>query len=268
MTYYLISFLLYFLILFLIVITFRKPHEDENRKFKKVFIQEMMKGLSKSDVRSRKRRVKVLPLYQRILYWFWFTSVMVLMFLPAIVLSIARYYILEFFFVPDNAFYIDINTPSLLVFGVGVFLAGIALDVAYSYLTNRGIIRKADMLYQLGSFQDYPKKANVFISGVLLAVGLPLMILGFNSYRYFTHDEIVVKSALSINETSYLFSDVEYIKHSLYVDDTKSYTIVINNGKSLTLFEDITLNQEFMEAIADHHIEIKTVRVKPLWQLD
>jgi hypothetical protein len=266
MMYYLISFLLYFLILFLIVITFRKPHKDENRKFKKVFIQEMMKGLSKSDVRSRKKRVKVLPLYQRILYWLWFTSVMTLIFLPMIVLSIARYYILEFFFIPDHAFNIDFNTPSLLVFGVGVFLAGIALAVAYSYLTNRGIIREADMLYQLGSFQEYPKKANVFISGILLAVGLPLMILGFNSCRYFTHDEIVVKSALSINEKTYLFSDVEYIKHSLYVDDTTSYTFVIKNGKSITLFEDITINPEFMETIADHNIEIKTVRVKPLWQ--
>jgi len=254
--YYLISFLIYFLIIILFVLYFKKPDKNEYRQFKEVFTKEMMKGQIKSDVKSRKKRVKVLPLYQRFLYWLWFSSIMTIIFLPTVVLSIARFYLIDLFFVPENAFCIDLNSPSLLVFGIGVFLAGIPLLVAYSYLTNRGVIRKVDLLYQLGSFQEYPKKANIYISGILLLIGLPLMIFGFNSYRYFNDEQIVVKSALSISETVYSYSDVNYIENSYYKDDTSDYSIVIKNGKTLTLNEDISLNQKFMKTINDNHIEI------------
>ena len=249
--------MIYFLIVIIFVLYFKKPDKNEYRQFKEVFTKEMMKGQIKSDVKSRKKRVKVLPLYQRCLYLLWFSSIITMIFLPAVVLSIARVYLIDLFFVPENAFCIDVNSPSLLVFGIGVFFAGIPLLVAYSYLTNRGVIRKADLLYQLGSFQEYPKKANIYISGILLLIGLPLMIFGFNSYRYFNDKQIVVKSALSISEAVYSYSDVNYIEHSYYKDDTSGYSIVIKNGKSLTLNEDISLNPKFIKTINDNHIEIK-----------
>ena len=184
---------------------------------------------------------------------------------PAIVLSVARYYLIDYFFVPENAFCIDLNTPALLVFGFGAFLTGIPVLVAYSYLTNRGIIRKADLLYQLGSFQEYPKRMNILISGVLMLIGLPLMMLGFNSYRYFSDEQITVKSALSSRETVYSYSDVSYIEHSFYRDDTSGYSVILKNGTELSLNEDISRNQEFINTINNNHIEIKDRYVKPAW---
>lgn len=262
--YYLISLLLYLLIVLSLIMYLKKTKGKEKHKFKETFINEMMKGLTKSDVKSRKKRVKVLPLYQRFLYWLWFSSIMAMIILPTVVLSIARYYLIDIIFVPENAFCIDINTPSLLVFGVGVFFAGIPLLMAYSYLTNRGIIRKADLLYQLGSFQEYPQKMNILISGILFIIGIPLMILGFNSYRYFNDQQIVVKSALSINETIYSYSDVSYIQHSIYKDETSDFTIVLKNGEELNINDDISLNSKFMKTINDNHIEIKDNYVNPL----
>lgn len=255
--YYLISFLIYFLIVLLFVLYIKKPKKKEQGQFIDTFNKEMMKGLSKSDVKSRKKRVKVLPLSQRFLYWIWFTSLVSMILLPTVVLSITRYFMIDFLFVPENAFCIDLNSPSLFAFGAGVFFAGIPFLVAYSYLTNRGVIKKADLLYQMGSFQEYPKRANIFISWILLIIGFPLMILGFNSYRYFNEDQIVVKSALSINETVYSYSDVDYIEHSFYRDDTSDYTIVIKNGKTLTLYDDISLDPKFINIINENHIEIK-----------
>ncbi|MDY0278806.1 MAG: hypothetical protein RBQ97_12060 [Acholeplasma sp.] len=264
--YYLISFLIYIFIVVLFVIYLKKPDKNEKRQFKGTFTKEMMKGLTNSDVRSRKKRVKVLPFFQRFLYWLWFSSLITMIILPTVVLCIARYYIIDLCFVPENAFCIDLNSPSMLVFGAGVFFAGIPLLVAYSYLTNRGIIRKADLLYQLGSFQEYSKKTNIFISGILLIIGFPLMILGFNSYRYFNDEQIIIKSALSINETVYSYSDVNYIEHRFYSDDTSDYSIIIKNGETLTLYEDISLNQKFVKTINDNSIEIKINHIKPFWE--
>lgn len=263
--YYLIAFLIYSLIVLLFVLYVMTPSQMEKRQFKGVLVDEMMKSLTKSDVRSRKKRVKILPLYQRFLYWLWFSSIIAMIVVPAIVLSVARYYLIDYFFVPENAFCIDLNTPALLVFGFGAFLTGIPVLVAYSYLTNRGIIRKADLLYQLGSFQEYPKRMNILISGVLMLIGLPLMMLGFNSYRYFSDEQITVKSALSSRETVYSYYDVSYIEHSFYRDDTSGYSVILKNGTELSLNEDISRNQEFINTINNNHIEIKDRYVKPAW---
>jgi hypothetical protein len=255
--YYLASFSIYSIIVFLFWYLFKKPDKNEKYQFKSVLVNEMTKGLTKSDVESRKKRVKVLPLHQRFIYWIWFSSIIIMLVLPAILLNIARYYLIELFFATKSVFFIDLNSGSLLVFSFGVFLAGVSLNVAYSYLTNRGFIRKADLLYQIGSFQEYPLKMNILISGILVIIGLPLMILGFNSYRYFSEEQIVIKSALSVEENVYSYTDVDYIDHSFLKDGSNKYTIVFKSGKKLILDNRILLNPKFKKIMNDYDIVIK-----------
>ncbi len=120
--YYLVSLFIYILIVFLFILYLKKPDIIEKQQFKEIFTKEMMKGLTKSDIRLRKKRVKVLPFFQRVLYWIWFSSIIAMLVLPAGVLCIVRYYIIDFCFVPESALYIDLNSPSLLVLEPVLFL--------------------------------------------------------------------------------------------------------------------------------------------------
>lgn len=263
--YYVMALLVYLLILFPILLSIRKPDIKDRDVFATTLVREHYKSVTKSDVKSRKKRVKVLPLYQRGLYWVWFWRNLSMVALPAIGLSISRYYLIDAWFVPDSAYFIDLNSPSLLVFGFGAFLVGIPIFVVLSTLSNRGIIREADRLYQMGSFQEYPAEFNALLAKITLVIGLPLVILGFNSYRYLTPDYIVSKSALSLSETITPYDDIDYIEHSFYVDGDDSYTFYYKNGESFTIFYNMEDNVAFFKAIADHQIEIKIVHVKPLF---
>lgn len=265
--YYVVALLVYAMVLMVAVFALRKPNDAEAFEFKIVMASEMIKGVTKSDVNSRKKRVKSLPLYQRVLYWVWFSSIMSFIFIPVIGLMIGRYYLIEYLFVPETAFLIDLDSPSLLVFGVGAFLVNIPFLVGYSWLTNRGIIREADLLYQLGSFEEYPARANQFIAMVLLIIGLPPLLLGFNSYRYLTPDHLVTKSALSILEKRYNYTDVDHVELRYYVDGDKRYTFVFKDGFSIPLSSVPSENETLALILEEHRFEIEIIYVEPLLSL-
>lgn len=83
--YYLIALLLYACIILFFVLYIKNPSnydfEDENDDFQEEDIQDL-----KAAHKKRKKRVKVLPLYQRFLYNVWFFSNVFLMFLPLLFL--------------------------------------------------------------------------------------------------------------------------------------------------------------------------------------
>ncbi len=90
------------------------------------------------------------------------------------------------------------------------------------------------------------------------------MIIGFNSYRYFDERQIVEKSALSINAVAYSYSDITYIEHRIYKNDSSDYCIVIKNGDSITINEATLINEKFEEIINANNIKIIIRYVKPL----
>jgi hypothetical protein len=121
------------------------------------------KEYQKAERKKRKMRVNVLPLYQRILYNIWFISILVLLFFPPVVFLVVRRYLVEYFFIPENAINYSTSSIQEIFFTSACFFCGIPFVLFYSYITNKGIIRKADKLYQMGSFQEYPKKFNLFL---------------------------------------------------------------------------------------------------------
>jgi hypothetical protein len=256
--YYIVCLFVYLGFIYWFISCFKKPSKKEKNKFKNVFLKESIKGLTKSDVKYRKNRVSVLSLWQRFLYWLWVWSVFALIFAPVILFNFARVYIIETFFIPIDALHFEVSSLSNLIFWIGSFLCGISICVVYSYITNRGVIRKADLLYQMGSFQEYPKEANILICGILLIIGLPIMFISFNSYKYITREEVVVKSAFSINSKEYEYSDIDYIIKKTYEDDSADYKIVLKNGKNLTTFEGDSKEYILFKTFSTHNVEIKT----------
>ena len=74
---------------------------------------------------------------------------------------------------------------------------------------------------------------------VLLLIGLPMMILSFRSYKYFTDETIVIRSALQSSEISYSYSDIECAKKRLPEKNKEpiywDYTILLNTGETFNL---------------------------------
>lgn len=209
---------------------------------------------------------KVLPLYQRFLYWLWFGSNVALIILPAIAFTLLRYYLIERLYIHDLAISFMSGGGVDIVFAVGSFMVGIPILVGYSYLTNRGIIQKADKLYQLGSFQEYPKRANIFICAVLLAIGLPIFILSFNSYSYITPEKIGIKSTFSIDEKTYEYSDIIYMEKKIYSNGAFKYKAHFKDNKTKAIFEDKTVEEAFIGILEKNNIDVKTTIYKPLFE--
>lgn len=224
----------------------KRPIQDEKRIFLDTLRREAYKGLSKSDVKYRKKRVKNLPLFDRFLYWLWFSSIIFLLCIGFPILpSVFRWLIIKYAVCPEGTIFLHISGGSHFAFGVGSFFLGIPFLVAYSYLTNRGRLRKADLVYQMGSFQEYPKKMNIAVSAICGLIGLIIMIIPCNSYQYCTKDEIVNKSAFSINKTVYTAEQIDYAEEikTMRTEKDGSYTyyrykIITKDGDTFWLGED------------------------------
>lgn len=266
--YYLICFLLYFLIIFLLLYVLKRiskvKNKKKSKKFKDVFIKELSKGLTKSDLKYRKRRVKVLPLWQRFLYKLWFSSMVIIIVIQPVLFCIARNLVIGNFFVSKDALYYSSSSLSELVFGIGAFMCGMPILVGYSYISNRGVIRKADLLYQMGSFQEYPVQENLFISILLLIIGLPMMIMSFNSYTYIERDEFAIKTAFSISEKHYYYSDLDYIERKTYSNDRVNYIAHIKNKKKYIIHDSYFADLEFELLLRRNAVHIRDNSVKPL----
>ncbi len=244
--YYIICFLIV-LIWSLAAIYFAKlPIQEETRAFLNTLQHEAYKGLSKSDVKYRKKRVKNLPLFDRFLYWLWFWSLIFLLCIGFPLLpSVLRWLVIKYAVCPEGTIFLHIPEGSHLAFICGSFFFGIPFLVAYSYLTNRGRLRKADFVYQMGSFQEYPKKMNIVLSAICGLLGLLIMILPCNSYQYCTKSEIVNKSAFSIHETVYRTGQIDYAEE---IETTRTekdraitsykYKIITEDGNSFWLGEE------------------------------
>jgi len=288
MTYYLIAFSLYFLILFILFRCFMHLSPDNRKKFKDVLkeekikisdvirlylrllflqvVKEKMKTWDKSEHKSRKKRIRALPLYQRFLFWFWYDTVFIMIFLPAILFSVLRYYLIADLYIPASAMDFSVGGPALLLFGVGSFLVGISLDVGYSYLTNRGIIREADRLYSVGSFQEYPKEANVFISVILVAIGGLIMIFSFNCYDYITPEKMAFKPAFAMSEKIYAYADIDDMEKTIYSDGEVSYAAHFVDGKKHTFSIDKSIENPLDSILKEYNIETVLKVKRPLME--
>ena len=104
--YYLICILFYVAFLFaafmLLKYILKKPEKNDKKKFASVFWEKSTNARNRSYIRSRKKRVKSLPLYQRFVYWLWFCSIVILIFIQPVLFSVIRYYFIKSFYLPEN----------------------------------------------------------------------------------------------------------------------------------------------------------------------
>jgi len=176
---------------------------------------------------------------------------------------------LEYFFKPDNAIQFLTSELQDFLFGIACFIFGIPIVLLYSYITNKGFIRKADKLYQKGSFQDHPKKFNIFLSGVLVILFFPLLVLSFNNYTYYTDNAIVVKGVFAINEKSYDYSEIDYIEVKEYSNGKYDYIAVTKSGKEIEIVDsESTISQELENIIKLYDIPLRYTKAWSLFRQD
>lgn len=265
--YYIVSYIIYFLTLLILFRILRKPGDIDGAKAKDRFVTEMYKGLSKSDLKNRKKRVKSLRLYERFLYRLWFTFCIILLFAVPLLLIALRIFIQKKFYIPNFVIFYSndsIDTPSAIVLLFGGMFLGAVISVGFSYLTYTDTIRKADKIYQTGSFQTYPFKFNIFMSFIIVLIVFPIMITSFNCYLFCTEDEIVEKSAFSLNENRYEYSNVSYIEQKTYTDDKIEYIAFMDNGKKLTIYDGFD-DEAVLNVLHEYNIDIHQIVVKGLF---
>ena len=240
--YYTVSFTIYFILVLILCIAFllfkKKNDEEKNAKleYAKTFVVEMEKGLSKSDVKSRKQRVKILPIYVRALYWIWFFITISFFIVFPAVLALARGVLIQQWFAPDTAIEFSDNSISLLVIFFAGMLFGVSLSIGFSYLTYTRTIAKADAVYRMGSFQVYPKQLNFIIALIAVVTMLPILIFSFNNYQYFTEEEMVQKPVFAFSEKKYPYSEIEFIEKKIYTDGEVSTIAHLQSNKKIELY--------------------------------
>ena len=233
---------------------------------KETFHREKAKGLSKSDVSARKQRVKILPLYQRGLYWIWFfLNISFFVLFPA-VLAMSRGFLMKKWFISDAVLYFSDDKFSLIViFFAGMFF-GVSLSIGFSYITYTKTIAKADALYSMGSFQVYPKLFNFILALIGVVIMLPILIFSYNNYQYFTMDEMIQKPVFSFTEKVYPYSDIEYIEKKIYTDGEESIIAHLRSGKKIEIFSGHIEhdNPKLYRVIASYDLPMTETRVLPL----
>lgn len=215
----------------------------------------------KKRKRIKKLRRKDLPLFHRFIYYVWLFSIIVLLVGFPILFGFLRYWLIGEYFVPAETLYYESSPLSTLTFGAGSFFCAIPLLVLYSYITNRGIVRKADIVYQMGSFQEYSKLTNIFICEVLLIIFLPVMILSFNSYRYVTDAYFAQKSSFSLTEERYSYDEIDYVELKLYKGGSVHYTAVLEDERKVYLGEELRIRRDDFEILSDL-LEDKGIRIE------
>ena len=230
--YYIVLFAIYSLVLLAFIPALKKPGNINSVKARKRLAREMLKGLSKWDVKNRKKRVKVLPLSYRVLYLSWYITNISLFIVVPILLIAFRSYVMEALYAPETTIYflhMSEDSVSLYVlFFFGIFL-GMVLSMGFSYLTYTKTIERADAIYQTGSFQTYPKKFILWLAFITIVIVLPIAIMCFNSYRLLTENEIIIKRAYSFSARVYPYSEIDFVeqrRHSIPRGNLESFSYV------------------------------------------
>lgn len=225
--YYIIYIIAYTLCVIAFITYIKRPDKKEMQKFGRVLVGAERKAL-KLDRQSRKKRVQALTAWDRFIYKLW-VAVQLTMIIGMPVLFIGgKYLFVKHCVAPEGTLYFETGMWGMVAILISGFFVEIPLILGFSYLTYRGPIRRADKLYTVGSFQEYPKKANWFIAGICGLFGALIMFLPLNSYRYCTEDEITIKKVFALNEKVYAFSEIDHVEEKTYSGnnnkDYKFYT--------------------------------------------
>jgi len=263
MRYYAVTFSCYLLLFAVLFLYLKRPGREESRTLRQTYYSEGKKNRSKAERRSRKGRVKHLPLKQRVLFWLWHGSTVFLMVLPVALFALFRHYFTARFYIPESALGFCFSGASSFALCVGSLLIGTVLSICFSYLTYTRSVAQADRLYRVSSVQEYSKRTNTFISVILTAVGLFAIILSFNCYRFVTPREIVIKPAFAIEEKTYRYIEVDFVEKrvsSRY--DTIDYTAYFSDGKKYMIFDDERTEAVFVQLLEKNSIEIRDISAK------
>lgn len=195
--YYTACLAIYIVIFLLVCRALRAAPKGHWSLYKDALMAEAYKCLTKYDVKMRRQRTRLLPLWQRFLYWVWFSMHFVLWFGTLILLAAFLHAIQGVFVVPEIAYAHATGVGTVIAFGVGAFFLCFDLTYVFSTMTNRGMIKRADRLYQLGPFSAYPSSISKIICGLLLLAGLPFMMLSLPVCTFYTGNGIVFQGAFS-----------------------------------------------------------------------
>ena len=265
--YYIVLFAVYFLVLLAFIPALKKPRDIDSEKARRKLAVEMLKRLSKSDRKDRRKRAKVLPRTHRVLYLSWYmTGISIFLIAPMFVSSF-RSYIMEALYAPETTFFFvhhDEGSFSQYIFPFAGIALGMVLSMGLSYLTYTKTIERADVVYKLCSFQNCTKRFNIRLAFITIAIMFPIAVMSFNSYRLLTENEIVIKCAYSFSAGVYPYSEIGYveqIRRGLPRRNYESFTFVFHtkDGKklpSINIGDGHRVLAVLLEALRENDVDI------------
>lgn len=240
--YYIVFFIIYISLIYISLLFYKKSKEKVIKQARKSFENTFeSKGIKKNE----------LPRYQVFLYYiyFWLIAFMICI-LPGII-SFSLYFFKDKFFIPDDVIYFYRNPIDSILNYFSCMLLIAPFICIFDYVVNRGFIRKVDSFYYRIGFSYDGVYFSIMCSLICFLIGLPILLLNFNSYKYCTDNQIIIKSAFELNDRKYTYDDIEIVKRKVY-NTSYDYRLYFKDG-----YHTIISDEEKFEKI----IEVKCLKM-------
>jgi|GEM_PF-3322395 len=218
--YYIVCFIIYILLI-LISLLFYKKSKDKvikqaRKSFKNTFESE---GIKKND----------LPRYQVFLYYIYFWLIVLMLCILPLIMSFSLYFFKDKFFIPNDAIYFYRNPIDSALNYFSCILLIAPFICIFDYIVNRGFIKKVDSFYYRIGFSYDGIYFSIMCSLICFLIGLPILLLSFNSYKYCTDNQIIIKSAFEIDDRKYTYDDIDLVKRKVY-NTSYDYRLYFKDG--------------------------------------
>lgn len=236
--YYITSLIIYISSLLFLSFLFKKHKHEKifGKREEERYVADVLKELNISHIKSRKKRMKALPLSDIILYRLRSFIIIALVVIVPAVICLTQPYVIKNLYIPDDAIFYSINESAFTVsIFRGAFL-GATIAAGFSYLTYSERIKRASLLDRRLGFQFYSKTMNIALSFITVLIAVPILVMCYNNYIYCTDEVIVKKSVLAFSENRYPYNDVELIEKETYSGGKVEYYARMKTGERIIIY--------------------------------
>lgn len=240
--YYKIFFSIYILLICIALLFYVKNKDRIIKNAKKSF---------KMNFKSKNVKKNDLPKYQVFLYHIYIFLIGFMICILPIIISFSLYFFKEKIFIPDDIIYFYRNPIDMILNYFSCMLLIAPFICVFDYIVNRGFIKIVDAFYyRIGSYYD-GLYFSIMCTLICLLVGLPILLLNFNSYKYCTNNEIIIKSAFEMKNREYTYVDIELVQRKVYTDSYE-YRLYFKDGYHTVISD----KEKFEKIIEDKNLKM------------
>lgn len=263
--YYIISLIIYISSLLFLVFLFKKYKNEKipGKREEEKYVADVLKELNISHIKSRKKRMKALPLSDRILYRLWSLTTIALIIIVPAAIYLTQSFVIKWLYVPEDAIFFRTNEIVLTVSLLSGAFLGAPIACGFSYLTYSENIKRAAALDRGLTFQPYSKIGNIILCFLTILIAVPVLVMCYNNYTYCTDEVIVKKPVLAFSENRYSYYDVELIEQETYSDGKVEYAARMKTGEKITIYFGKEEDSKYARIFKAHNLKVEEV-----WNID